>query len=125
MKGISPALRGPAGRRRYKAYMNSPAWWRRRQTWWDTETRRLGEAPSCAGCRTKFTLATADLHHHTYERLGAERHQDLVALCRSCHEFVHEVIGFKSMRRVSRTAATITAVRALRARTATQERRQP
>lgn len=28
-------------------------------------------------------------HHLTYERLGNERQEDLMALCRRCHEAVH------------------------------------
>jgi hypothetical protein len=31
------------------------------------------------------------LHHMTYERLGAESLSDLIALCRRCHEMVHEL----------------------------------
>jgi hypothetical protein len=30
-----------------------------------------------------------DLHHLTYERIGAEEMEDLVALCRTCHQDVH------------------------------------
>lgn len=31
-----------------------------------------------------------DVHHLTYERLGAEEPRDLVVLCRRCHQAVHD-----------------------------------
>lgn len=33
--------------------------------------------------------AKVDLHHKTYERIGAERLDDLEPLCRRCHQMVH------------------------------------
>jgi hypothetical protein len=30
-----------------------------------------------------------DVHHLTYERLGAEQDGDLIGVCRECHEFLH------------------------------------
>lgn len=30
-----------------------------------------------------------DVHHLTYERLGAELPDDLLVLCRDCHELIH------------------------------------
>jgi len=35
--------------------------------------------------------ATLDVHHKTYENYGDERPEDLVVLCRSCHQKVHGV----------------------------------
>ena len=31
-----------------------------------------------------------DVHHNTYERLGCERLEDLIQLCRPCHEHHHD-----------------------------------
>jgi hypothetical protein len=36
--------------------------------------------------------ATLDGHHNTYENYGNERPQDLVVLCRSCHQKFHGVV---------------------------------
>jgi 5-methylcytosine-specific restriction endonuclease McrA len=33
-----------------------------------------------------------DVHHNTYQNYGNERPQDLVVLCRSCHEQIHGVV---------------------------------
>jgi hypothetical protein len=41
----------------------------------------------CAHCRT--TDASLDVHHKTYDRFGNERLDDLIALCRPCHDVVH------------------------------------
>jgi len=45
----------------------------------------------CAACGTPWTLRD-DLHHATYERLGAEAHDDLVPMCRACHEALHFIL---------------------------------
>ena len=33
-----------------------------------------------------------DVHHRTYERRGNERAEDVIVLCRRCHELYHSVI---------------------------------
>lgn len=43
---------------------------------------RAGDA--CERCGTK--TQTLDVHHLTYERLGCERDEDLLVVCRPCHE---------------------------------------
>jgi hypothetical protein len=40
----------------------------------------------CERCKRRTQL---EVHHMTYERLGAERLSDLRVLCRSCHEKHH------------------------------------
>lgn len=42
----------------------------------------------CWSCGRKGRL---DLHHVTYERLGRERIGDVVAICRTCHDEVHDL----------------------------------
>ena len=37
-------------------------------------------------CRICAATAALEVHHNTYERLGHERADDLIVLCRSCHE---------------------------------------
>lgn len=64
--------------------MQSPLWWERRARWIEEEQNRSG-AVRCAVCQG----AWSDLHHMSYERMGRERHSDLVALCRTDHDWVH------------------------------------
>jgi len=64
----------------YTAYIGSPAWAAFRIAYYRTHAR------ACAACcATRYV----ELHHVTYERLGAERADDVVPLCLSCHEHVH------------------------------------
>ena len=35
-----------------------------------------------------------EVHHITYERLGHEHYDDLVSLCRTCHQSVHDRYGY-------------------------------
>jgi 5-methylcytosine-specific restriction endonuclease McrA len=42
----------------------------------------------CADCGKQRKL---DVHHVTYDRLGNERPEDLVALCRACHNARHKI----------------------------------
>lgn len=65
----------------YHSYLTSLAW---------VGLRRivLQEARGrCSACRRK--RRRLDVHHKTYERIGNERVEDLVALCRPCHEKAH------------------------------------
>ena len=39
-------------------------------------------------CERCHLAKIANIHHLTYERLGAEILEDLLGLCRECHEFV-------------------------------------
>ena len=41
----------------------------------------------CQACSTKKEIL--DVHHNSYDRLGAEEPQDLIVLCRTCHGRVH------------------------------------
>ena len=64
----------------YRAYLNSPSWRTRRN-------RALKDAGwQCQRCTSKRSL---QVHHLAYERLGAERDQDLQVLCENCHRDEH------------------------------------
>ena len=80
-----------AAARRYAAWMNSPTWRRRRRRWASEETRRSGRIV-CAVCSKPWRERRDDLHHASYSRMGRERHEDLVPMCRACHELVHKAI---------------------------------
>ena len=45
----------------------------------------------CQACSRRDT--TLDVHHNTYENYGDERPEDLVVLCRSCHQKVQEAVA--------------------------------
>jgi 5-methylcytosine-specific restriction endonuclease McrA len=65
---------------RYRAYLRSEAWARRR-------ARVLARARErCEGCGEAKAAA---VHHLTYAHLGAEFLWELVALCDPCHARVH------------------------------------
>jgi hypothetical protein len=64
----------------YAEYLQS-AWWRERRN----RSLQLAEY-RCQQCGAKRDL---QVHHVTYERLGAEEDGDLEVLCRGCHEGEH------------------------------------
>jgi|GEM_PF-5712789 hypothetical protein len=79
-------------RRRYQAYISSPAWRAVREGWLHEYRLRNGHEPVCEVCAGEWKLTRDDLHHHTYDRLTAEIYEDLAPLCREDHARVHETI---------------------------------
>lgn len=67
--------------RRYRDYMHSPAWRRRR-----------AQAVKRAGfrCERCGSMRRLEVHHLTYARLGAEAPADLRVLCHDCHRRQHD-----------------------------------
>lgn len=65
----------------YGAYLGSPHWLQLRASY------RESDLPQ--GCICGET--DVQLHHMTYERIGAERLTDLTPLCTPCHALVHEL----------------------------------
>ena len=66
--------------REYRQYLRSDGWKLRRQVALD---RAGGFCEDC-GARGSF-----EVHHLTYKRKGNERPEDLVAVCRRCHQERH------------------------------------
>lgn len=66
----------------YKAYLQSDVWKAKR--------RRIIEQSDyrCARCGSAINL---NVHHITYERLFFEDDEDLVCLCKNCHEQLHNL----------------------------------
>ncbi len=64
----------------YSEYLRSTGWLIRR---WDALE---AAAYRCQRCGKMHGL---DVHHVTYERIGHELPDDLVALCRGCHAEEH------------------------------------
>jgi hypothetical protein len=109
--------RRAAYRRRYAEYMASAAWWRRRERWYRDEVAASGRAPRCAVCDTEWTLTSGDLHHATYDNLGREHHRDLIPMCRTCHERLHQILDHsKHWRKLPRALATHQLITILRRR---------
>lgn len=64
----------------YAEYLKTP--------WWDlvrTRTIRRARWGLCELCQDH---GATEAHHTTYERLGEERPEDMVALCRHCHQHI-------------------------------------
>jgi hypothetical protein len=82
-------------RAEYEEYLRSPTWRLRRA---DAIKRAGGK---CEDCRAEYRLRGAasgymmwpaqEVHHLTYERVGNERPEDLVALCERHHLARHGV----------------------------------
>lgn len=67
-------------RREYEIYIQSP-------TWKELRRKVLVRANhTCEGCGK---ARATDAHHLTYERFRQEMLFDLVAVCRACHEQIH------------------------------------
>lgn len=64
----------------------------KRADWQMFRRRKLNDQPFCIICRAEDHL---DVHHNTYVRFGRERLEDLVVLCRACHETHHEHARFR------------------------------
>jgi 5-methylcytosine-specific restriction endonuclease McrA len=69
----------------YNDYLRTPEWRR-------TRAAALLRAGYCCSLDVTHTDGL-DVHHNTYERLGAELAGDLVVLCRSCHRLHHGEYG--------------------------------
>lgn len=111
MRELRPEQRRSVGRelhrQRYATYMASPEWRSRRERWHSDELDlTAATAVNCRGCGRDWELTRDDLHHVDYSRLGDELHEDLWALCRSCHDRLHELIeSSRSWRRLPRRLA--------------------
>jgi hypothetical protein len=68
----------------YVRYLNSAAWAAKRA---EVLARAAG---SCEGCGEAVEGAETEVHHLTYERIGRELPEDLVALCPGCHRRKHK-----------------------------------
>lgn len=74
------------GYRSYGQYLQSEAWRSVRQRYYRSKLFKGG----CEACGFKGAL---EIHHRSYTRICKEKLQDLVALCRDCHERTHNAIG--------------------------------
>ncbi len=63
----------------YEAYLASPEWHNRRE---QAMARTKGTCEICGEGAT-------DVHHLTYRNIGAELPDELMPVCRICHEIIH------------------------------------
>jgi hypothetical protein len=102
-------------RGRYASYIESEAWFRRREQWHAEHVDSTGAEPTCAVCDAAWTLSRGDLHHRTYDRLGRERYGDLIPMCRVHHAALHELWDASpAWRRLGRAQATAGIISILR-----------
>lgn len=116
-------------------YSKSPAWFARRDQWFVEFRQITGCEPFCYVCdATKAHLGSLDLHHLNYDGVqrgarnqwvAAEKHEDLVPLCRACHDDVHNRLDDgKTYYGWSRETATFIVIRDLRNRLGKTDRTQ-
>ena len=102
-------------RQSYGTWMGSRSWLDCRRHWRDAFVAVHGIEPACAVCGEPWTLRRGDLHHRNYDRLGHERFDDLIPLCRACHERVHRILECTpGWRRLARAQANDVIVSRLR-----------
>lgn len=68
-----------------KKYMTSPEWQIKKD-----EIKELDGYQ----CRTCHCTENLEVHHITYENLFNEKDKDLATLCRSCHQEIHDELGY-------------------------------
>lgn len=97
-------------RRKWQHYTHDGRWWARRRAWLSSPTANA----HCPGCG-QTVGASDDVHHLAYPAVpGTEADDDLVLLCRACHETVHVSIDASTqLRRMSRRLATWTVLNQL------------
>lgn len=114
----SKAYRAPS-----TGYLASLAWRRRRRAFLDHELHTKG-AVRCACCNEALNDRTADVHHLAYRGvqqredgtwLSDERDEELMAMCRWCHERMHTLMdNDRGWSRMNRADATVAVVKVMR-----------
>jgi 5-methylcytosine-specific restriction endonuclease McrA len=61
---------------RYQRYLRSPEW---------ASTRAAAIRRAGGKCQKCGDASGLEVHHLNYDRLGRERHEDLIVLCGDCH----------------------------------------
>lgn len=75
----------------YKKYITSNKW---------ISLRRIIKEYNYYNCQLCGHPNSLEVHHMTYARLGHEHPDDLITLCRDCHQLAHDNNGVKLMRLV-------------------------
>lgn len=72
---------------KYKSYIHSKEWLNRKTILYEKFGRE------CMACDSNKNL---NVHHSSYRNLGNEADDELVVLCKSCHEEYHELNGVQA-----------------------------
>ena len=101
------------GQRRHTwgGYQRGWRWWRRRGRFFASGNANT----TCPGCHVPVGQSD-DVHHLAYPAIpGTERDEELLVMCRDCHESVHASLdAWPGLRRMSRDAATWLVIEQLR-----------
>jgi 5-methylcytosine-specific restriction endonuclease McrA len=92
--------------RRYKEYLRSDAWQKKRLAVFNKYGKR------CYACRT--AVGPIQVHHLDYSRFGRESLDDLMPLCIPCHREVTRI--YKRNRRIGLRRVTMDFVKRKRTR---------
>ena len=91
----------------YAEWMGSRQWRDWRRQWRLRWLAYYGCEPACVVCGKPWMLTDGDLHHRSYERLGAEEWSDVLPMCRVCHDRLHAIYESNpAWRRLGRARAT-------------------
>lgn len=77
------------GKHWYDEYLNTSHWERLREQKLRVAGRRCERCGTRAHRTFRGTITGLQVHHRTYERLGAEHLEDLEVLCEICHKREH------------------------------------
>ena len=69
----------------YYQYLKSDLWKQKKAQFWASGYFKKGKY--CMACKAKNL--PLEVHHRSYKRLFKEHLTDLMALCRKCHQTVH------------------------------------
>ncbi len=98
-------------RQKYQDYLAGTVWSARKRWWRREYLKRNDSEPTCVVCGSR----RIDLHHLEHRRVGAERFEDLLPLCRLHHRAVHAAWDVSPQwRRLGRRVATLAMVQLMR-----------
>ena len=100
-------------RRAWGGYQHAWRWWRRRARYFASGNANT----TCPGCQVRVGERD-DVHHLAYPNVpGTESDEELIVMCRTCHESVHASLdAWPALRRMPRAAATWLVIDQLRQR---------
>lgn len=91
-----------AAEKRATEWVAPQTWWRNYQIYLESDhwkafrAKILNERKHCCeNCKSSERL---QIHHITYERLGAELPTDVAVLCKPCHKRTHRLLGKRRRR---------------------------
>lgn len=120
--GLAWSRRRVRRRGLYASWMSSRQWLARREQWQRAWVAAHGAEPRCVACGGPWSLRGGDLHHRSYDRLGAEADCDLIPLDRACHDRLHAILeSSPAWRRLGRAHATDVIVARIRGSATSRE----